>query len=405
MFGIIGKYITGFSKVKVSGQYIERFINLCKARNLMLWGIEKNNEGCIFFISSNDVTALDVPAKKTDSEISILKEYGVKYFIRGHKRKLPVAVIMLVFMIIVYVQSLFIWNIKVEGESDLTKDEVLKRITDFYVPIGTKISEIDCDELEKQLRKDFDDIAWISCSITGTILKVDITETLNVYTDIKSDTPCNIVAVKPCTVSSIITSYGTPVVTAGSEVEKGDVLISGAIYLYDDNNEVLDTNYVAAEGEVWGICEQDYYQETKLSYYKKNFSGKSSSYYTFGILGYELTPYVPEISYDNYDIMTTENRLHIGKAFYLPVYIEKTSINEYEFENESMSEEEALEKAKTKLQQYIYDLQEKGVQIIENNVKISIVGEKCVAEGTIKTCELVGIPQELEVIREEEDIE
>ena len=52
-------------------------------------------------------------------------------------------------------------------------------------------------------------------------------------------------------------------------------MISGAVYLYDDNNEVLDTNYVSAEGEVYGICIYHYKNEISLSYYTKEYTGKS----------------------------------------------------------------------------------------------------------------------------------
>ena len=81
-------------------------------------------------------------------------------------------------------------------------------------------SKVDCEELEEQLRKDFEDIAWISCSLEGTKLSIEITETLNVFTDTSMKEPCNIIASKDCTISDIVTASGTPVVTAGTDVKK-----------------------------------------------------------------------------------------------------------------------------------------------------------------------------------------
>ena len=98
------------------------------------------------------------------------------------------------------------------GESDYTSDEILQHINEYYVQTGTPKSKVDCAELEKNLRKDFEDIAWISCALTGTKLSVEITETLNVCTDTSMKGPCNIIASKNCTIAEIVTASGTPVV-------------------------------------------------------------------------------------------------------------------------------------------------------------------------------------------------
>ena len=86
--------------------------------------------------------------------------------------------------------------------------------------------------------------------------------------------PCNIIASQDCTITEIVTASGTPVVKAGDDVKKGDILISGAVYLYDDNNEVLDTNYVSAEE----LYMESVYIITKitvpLSCYSKEYNRK-----------------------------------------------------------------------------------------------------------------------------------
>jgi similar to stage IV sporulation protein len=348
---------------------------------------------------------MDIPAEKTDTNIEVLKEYGLKKFLRNNKKRIPFFAGMAAFGIIIYIQSLFIWNINIEGESDYTKEEILRYIKNNFVDMGTLKSEVDCDELEKELRHYFEDIAWISCSITGTRLQVDITETLNVFTDTGMDVPCNIVAGDTCTISSIVTAMGTPLVTSGAQVNKGDILISGAVYLYDDNEEILDTHYVPAQGEVWGIYDEEYYNVTNMEFYTKAYTGESKKYYTFGIFGYEITPYVPEIKYEAYDTISSTYAAHAGDDFYFPFFLERHEADEYELELVHISEDEARQKASEKLQQYICELQEKGVQIIENNVRIEIVNGQCIAEGNIKVCELIGVPQELEVISEENNIE
>lgn len=402
LFDIIIRYIQGFFKIKVTGINLNRFINLCKARDISIWSLNRDENELVFFVGYNDFQKLSEPATKTLTDIVVLKEFGLKFFIRKNKRRVPFVIGIIIFASLIYIQSLFVWKISVSGESDYTADEILKYINKNYVAPGTLKSQVDCEALEQNLREYFEDIAWISCSLEGTKLSVEITETLNVFTDTSMDTPCNIVASTDCTISDIVTAKGVPVVTSGTEVKKGDILISGAVYLYDDNNEVLDTNYVSAEGEVYGIFTYEYNSETSLTYYSKEYTENKKAYYSFGALKYMFTPYVPSITYENFDVITDTSFAHIGDSFFLPLSIEKSTVYEYELVQVTLTEDEAYKKAEARLFGYISDLQEKGVQIIENNVKIVVGDGVCVAEGSIVVCQLVGIPQKLTVVSEGE---
>ena len=37
-------YIYGYVRIVVEGYYIERFINICRNRNYMMWNIKKSND-------------------------------------------------------------------------------------------------------------------------------------------------------------------------------------------------------------------------------------------------------------------------------------------------------------------------------------------------------------------------
>lgn len=405
MVGFILKYLSGFAKYSVKGIDIPRFYNLCSKRDITIWGIEEKEDKETFFINRKDMEAILIPASKSNVELTMLKEYGCRVFLKTHRKRIPFVVGFIMFAVIIYLQSLYIWDINISGETNYTKEEILSHIEKNYVSEGTLKSEVDCEALEKNLRKDFDEIAWISCSIDGTRLNITLTETLDVFTDTSLTTPSNVVAVKDCTITNMITTAGTPVVKVGDDVKKGDILISGAIYLYDDNKEILDTHYVAAKGEILGLTEYRYEDSMELSYYKKEYSQNSRSYYRFGMFTYNFTPYVPDITYENFDTVSKEHKFHIGNSFYLPFRYEKITNKEYELVLASYTEEEAKSRMEERLMQYITGLQEKGVQILENNVKITMHEDQCIASGTIKVCEPVGISKELEIISEETESE
>ena len=397
MFDIILRYLYGFAKIHLRGIHINRFVNLCKARDIKLWDLEQKEDEIFFFTASKDIARLEEPARKTESDVEILRVYGIREFIRKNKKRIPFVAGFILFAVLIYIQSLFIWEISVSGESDYTSDEILQHINEYYVQTGTPKSKVDCAELEKNLRKDFEDIAWISCALTGTKLSVEITETLNVCTDTSMKGPCNIVASKNCTIAEIVTASGTPVVKSGDDVKKGDVLISGAVYLYDDNNEVMDTNYVSAEGEVYGICVYHYDESIPRTNYVKEYTGNEKKYYSFGLLKYDFTPYVPKCPYDTFDRLSDDKRLHIGKNLYLPFEIKKTTVKEYTLMMKKLSEKDATDKMQEKLNHYIGNLQEKGVQIVRKNVIITNERGEASAEGDISIRLPVAVPRYIDV--------
>ena len=53
---------------------------------------------------------------------------------------------------------------------------------------------------------------------------------------------------------------------------------------------------------------------------------------------------------------------------------------------------------KENLKKFLDDLEEKGVQIIENDVKIGIVGENCLAKGMVDVILLMEKRQDTEMV-------
>jgi DNA-directed RNA polymerase subunit beta len=73
---------------------------------------------------------------------------------------------------------------------------------------------------------------------------VEITETLNVFTDTSMKEPCNVIASQDCTIAEIVTASGTPVVKAGDDVKKGDILTEG--YSTEKGELALGKNLLVA---------------------------------------------------------------------------------------------------------------------------------------------------------------
>ena len=86
-------------------------------------------------------------------------------------------------------------------------------------------------------------------------------------------------------------------------------------------------------------------------------------------------------AYEQSDAIASELPLKITENFYLPVVFGKSTEQEYVEEEAVYTKEEAVARAKEDWRLFFEKLRIKGLQIIENNVKIEISGGVCTAEG------------------------
>ncbi len=393
MLLILLRYIFGYVKAEVYGFAPERFMNLIIKNDVVIWDVESTEQGYIFYTGRKNLMKMKPYLQKTNMKIRLLKKNGLYYFLKLHKKRAAFLVGFLLFCVMVYVLSLFVWEVKVTGEDKLVADSLLKVIEEQYVPLGTIKSKVDCSKLEESLRKEFDEISWISCELKGTSLTVYLEEGMAPKVQTEDSKTGDLVAAKDAVLTKMITRQGTPVVKVKDTVKKGDILISGTIYIYDDNNEVMETSYVTADGDVYGKTTEEYEDYVDLKYYKKIYQGKEKKHITFYFLDYCLTPYIPKMDVENYDSYTQIHKARILDNFYLPFGYKTVKRTAYTLEQQEYTEEEAKKLLETRLSKKLKGFEEKGVEIIENNVKIKKSNGKMIAYGNIIKNEPIAILQ------------
>lgn len=72
--------------------------------------------------------------------------------------------------------SRFIWNIDITGNQSRTDESILEFLGSKNVEDGMPKSDVDCARIVKDIRKEYDDIIWVSASIKGTRLIIQVKE-------------------------------------------------------------------------------------------------------------------------------------------------------------------------------------------------------------------------------------
>lgn len=392
------KFIRGYLKIQVYGFSPERFINLCSNRNILIWGLENQNHQYEMFLSVRDFKKLKPILKKTNTKLKITERHGLPFFLyKYRKRKMFFGGIIL-FSIILYILSLFIWDIDVSGNYSRTDNVILDFLSQNDVYHGMLKNQISCEQIEQMIRSEYDDIIWASAQIKGTRLLIRVQENTDVGMMIENTTPSDIIASKDCIITSIITRKGTPMVTQGSVVKKGDILVSGRVDVYDDNGEIADYQYYAADADIYAKTLEEYNNEFDIKYTSKNYTENEKLRFYLRILNKKINIRNGKIRYNEYDMITNESQLKIGNNFYLPFIFGKVQIKEYISETRNYTKDEAIAKGNKLLKQFCENLIEKGVQIVENNVKIHIGKKSCKIDGYLVVIEKIGKRVDTEIL-------
>lgn len=370
------RYLKGYLSIKVWGFSAERFINLCGNRSIMLWDIKNHGDYYTMCISLKSFYQLKSITRKTGTRVVITGRYGLPFLsLRMKKRKIFVMGLAGSLLFWIWMAG-FIWSVEIQGNYYITADVFNDFLSESGIEAGMKKNRVNIEELEKAIRNEYNIVTWTSARIEGTRLIIQIREndlTQGVKEDGETDQDIgyDLVADKDGTVVGIITRSGTPRVSEGMEVKKGDMLVEGCIPIYNEDSTVKHYEYCRADADVLLQCSYEMTDELNEKYEKKVYTGREKERSYLVIFGRRLQ--LPEFGreYESFDVLEESGQLRVFGGYELPVYFGNSRKREYTTEERIYTKEEIKSKFEEKVQKFIQSLEEKGVQIIEKDVTIS----------------------------------
>ena len=344
MFEKLLKLYKGYVCVDIEGDDIERFLNLVMARSIHIWDVTKDDNNTYFYIAPKDIYSLKPIIRKMHSnkyisienkrfKFKIKERYGLPFLLYSYRKRKMFFVGVFIGWLIVYVMSLYVWNISFEGNFKHTDEELYRFLKTINIDEGIKKELIRGENIEKALRNEYLDITLASVDITGTKLTVYIRENINDLEEEEKidEKPGDLVSTKGAEIVSIVTRSGKPVVKTGDVVEKGTILITGKYQLLNDDLTVLTEKSVRADGDIVGKVVYTIDEKIDRSYLKKEYTGKEYEIKQGRVFNYDIGArfHIGAKDYKKYDVYTYESQINIGESFYLPVFKEKKVYKEY----------------------------------------------------------------------------
>ena len=226
IFKILLSYICGYVNISVEGYFIERFINMCISKRILLWNTKREKSTYLQTnISIKDFKRIKEISKKTKCIININRKKGLPFMLNIYKKRIIFVLALLVIIISILATSRYIWNIEIIGNEKIGTEEILQQLNEKGIVIGAQKSKIDPEEIIRGIRLKRDDIAWMSIDLNGTNAIIKIVENTEKPEIIDKNDYCNIVANKSGVITKINARTGTPVVKIGDVVTKDTILV------------------------------------------------------------------------------------------------------------------------------------------------------------------------------------
>lgn len=388
------QYLSGYLVIRIEGYSPERFLNLCSHHGIYLWSLRPCGHAYEMRISVKGFRRLKPIIRKTGTKIIIKERRGFPFFLHKYrKRKIFFGGIFFC-IITLYILSMFVWNIHIEGNQRRTDEVILEFLETQGITHGMLRTSVDCSRIVKDIRKEYNDIIWVSAYMEGTRLMIQVKENQDTIAEKEKLTPpVDIIADKDGIIQSIITRKGVPLVHEGDEVKKGDVLVSGTVEVLNDAQEIVDYQYHEADADIQAQTVLSYEDSISVTYEVKKMTGKKryavwvragGRNFTLGVLGNSFSHAVTD---------TREEQWKLGEHFWLPFSAGVIRVQEYTPQQEKRTEKEYQELLTADFQKFCDELEKKGVQILENNVKIYKETDTASAKGELILSEPLGEKQ------------
>ncbi|MDE6662682.1 MAG: sporulation protein YqfD [Lachnospiraceae bacterium] len=374
------QYIKGYVSIKVWGYSTERFLNLCGNHDILVWDIENHGDYYTMKVSVKGFFSLKTLLKKTGTRASVLERYGLPFFVPRIKRRKIFVIGLVVCLLFWMLTTRFIWDIKITGNYSLTEDILMDYLNNQNVHTAMKKSDLQIEELERNLREEYDIITWASLKVDGTTLIIQIRENEmpeydtavgneqdSVLPDDDMRSGKDIVAAKDGTIVYMITRKGVPQVALGDSVEKGQLLVSGAVPVYNEDTTVRRYQYYEADADIMLSYDKSIKVEKETAYEDKVYSGNEKKILLLGIKDREWNLSFGKIKYEDYDVSGEKKQVQLLDHLFLPAYYGMKYAKEYTLVEKKHTEEEMQQIMEEEWSKILQTLEEKGVEITEKN--------------------------------------
>ncbi len=338
LFVRISSFLRGYIKVKISGQYPERLVNICAARGIFLWSISRSEEGALTAsMSINGFKYMPTIAKKAGCRVRLLSRHGLPFVLHRHRKRYVFAAGVIAFLLICYMLSLFVWKIEITGDETISRTQLLNSLEKHGLYTGAFSGSIDNNKVKRGVMSDMPEVAWVGLVTNGSGARVEVRRRVPKPDITDEQRVCNLVASQNGVITALNITNGVKYVDVGNVVYKGQLLVSGVI---ETNASGIMT--MPASGIITATT---WYEKTGVLPETKEVrtrTGETKSKHMLKIFGWKIPLFFDDkVEFKSFDRESRVNKLYESEKFSLPFSFHYDKFYDVDISYEELSPEES----------------------------------------------------------------
>lgn len=370
-------FIKSSFTVRITGENPHRFLNAAAAKGIFVSSVNPVKDGLNLTLSKEAwrIMKEELPEGLTMERIS---EHGAAKVLRPLKKRYVLFGGGIIALAAWVLFSSFIWKIEVVGESEELKEKVESFLEEKGIGVPILKKSIDQNEIKREAILSIDELMWLWVDIRGTTAYVR-TEPRDLPPEKLNYEPGNVIADETGIVEKITVLEGVAKIGEGETVEKGSILISGAV-----ESERIDTMIRHGRGTViariWREKTVNIPKITEIRHRTEDVRKIKSLKIKKFIVNFSLNS---RFFYPKYDKIRVSYKL--GE---LPVELISDSYIRVETE-ETQTDMELAEKEA--LEEFEKELQEDGAEIVSTDIQRIDMGDSMEIKITAECLRDIGV--------------
>ncbi len=357
MFKHLVNLIEGEVTGRVESGFPERVLNLCAEYGIVFWNLDwESPVAFTFTMTRRDWKRLRRLSKRIDCDMSAVGWKGTPFFLGRVRYRYGLWITFGACLLALFWSSFFIWDFEVEGNENISQQEILRALEKNGIGFGTYGFSVDSSELRNYMLLEIPELSYIAVNVKGCRAYVQVRERVAAPEIIDKKKPGNTIAKKDALVTAVQPWDGEKQVLPGTTVKEGQLLISGVV-----QNNYSGVRYLRGMGKVYGRTWYQLECRIPLTVRKKTYTGAEKTRRALVIGKNRINLYFSSsILGDTCDKITNWDKWELPGGMALPVTMVTERLRYYTVEEAPRQKEAALALAQGVLEERLAGYVEDG---------------------------------------------
>ncbi|MEG1886515.1 MAG: sporulation protein YqfD, partial [Oscillospiraceae bacterium] len=154
------RFLFGYVRFIIIGEFPERLLNQFSVNSVSIWNVVRKKEYIELSIMARDYKKMRKIRAQNKVRTRIVQKYGLSFALIKYKKRAGFVCGIALFFAVLNFMSLFIWNVRVCGNTYVDESIIKKELSQIGVYEGARRSGLDTDLIKNKLTLQIEDLSW-----------------------------------------------------------------------------------------------------------------------------------------------------------------------------------------------------------------------------------------------------